>query len=40
MGIGHGKALADHAGSVGYRDCVVEKDDTERDRYFFAWKAK
>ncbi|MEX0325935.1 MAG: peptide chain release factor N(5)-glutamine methyltransferase [Puniceicoccaceae bacterium] len=40
MGIGHGEALADYAGAAGYRDCVVENDDTGRGRFLFAWKAK
>ncbi|MEX0330798.1 MAG: peptide chain release factor N(5)-glutamine methyltransferase [Puniceicoccaceae bacterium] len=40
MGIGHGEALAGYAGAAGYRDCVVEKDDTGRDRFLFAWKPK
>ena len=38
MGIGHGQALIDCAGSAGYQDCVVEKDDSGRDRFFFAVK--
>ncbi len=37
-GIAHGPALISLAGELGYSDCVVEKDDNARDRYFFAVK--
>ena len=35
-GVAHGEALARIAGEAGYGDCVVEKDDSRRDRFLFA----
>ena len=38
-GIGHGAALTQSATAAGYTDCVVEKDDSGRDRFLFARRA-
>ena len=37
-GIAHGEALLEQARSAGYQECAVEKDDSGRDRFFFAVK--
>ncbi len=36
MGVAHGPPLRALAEAAGYRDCVVEKDDSGRDRFLFA----
>ncbi len=37
-GIAHGERLSQLARQLGYKDSIVEKDDSGRDRFFFANK--